>query len=404
MGVFSFIKNRKQEKQNATYVKMLDGSLPVYSQFGTNIYASDVVQQAVYTIITEMIKLQPRHIRVKGFDPVPVEGKIQNILDSPNKIMTTAEFIEKFMWNLILNYNSFIYMEKDNKGDLTGLYPISPVEVTFLETPLGSMYVKMLFKNGYSSTLPYENIIHLKTHYAVNDFMGGNESGCPDHSSLLETLKLNDILLTGLKKALNASFAINGIVKYNTMIDDGTMEKNIREFEEKLKKSNSGILGIDNKAEVMQLKRDIALIDDKTLQFIDDKILRNFGTPLEIVRGKYTAEEYEAFYQKTIEPLVVTASQGFTKGIFTKREKDGYKNEIKFYPKELIFMNMTQTLAMVNLLGQSGALYENEKRVAFGYAPSAELVGVRQKSLNYVDVSIANEYQLKNKLKKGEKE
>lgn len=396
MGIFNIFKS-KETKQQMAYAKMFGNSTPIFSQFGTNIYASDVVQQAIYTIVTEMTKLNPRHIRTNGFDPVPVENSnVQWCLDNPNPLMTTSEFIEKFMWNLLLNYNSFIYMQYDNVGDLIGLYPLQPVNVTFLENGRGELFVKMLFKSGYESTLPYSSLIHLRSHFSIDDLMGGNEQGQPDHQPLLKTLQLNDILLQGVKKALNTSFAINGAVKYNTMLDDGKMDAEIKTFEEKLKRNDSGILALDNKADLIQFKRDIKIVDEATLKFIDDKILRNFGTPIEIVRGKYTAEEYEAFYQKTIEPLVISISQSFTKRIFTDRQK-GFKNEIKFYPKELVFMNTAQTLAMVNLLGQSGALYENEKRVAFGYAPDPSLVGIRQKSLNYVNVDIADEYQLKNK-------
>ena len=49
---------------------------------------------------------------------------------------------------------------------------------------------------------------------------------------------------------------------------------------------------------------------------------------------------------------------------------------------------------MVRLLGDSGALFENEKRRIFGMQPLPELVGRRMQSLNYVDTSIAANYQL----------
>lgn len=394
MGIFDFINKYRKKRQDLRYAKMLNGQMPIYSQFGTNIYASDVVQQAVYTIVTEMKKLNPKHIRRKGFDYIPVDDSNEQwALDHPNPLMTTSEFIEKFMWNLELNYNSFIYKQYDDKGNLMYLWPLSPVNVTFLEDATGRIYVDMLFKNGYKSTVPYSSLIHLRSHYSVNDMMGGNEQGQPDNGALLQTLSLNDILLQGLKKALNASFAINGIVKYNTMLDDGSMKQNIKDFEEKIQNSQSGILGIDNKADVIQFKRDIAFVDEATLKFIDDKILRNFGVPVDILRGSYTNEQYEAFYQKTLEHRVIDISQKFTQAIFTERQK-GFKNEIKFYPKELIFMNTQQTLEMVHELGQTGTLFENEKRVAFGYNPLPELNGVRLQSLNYVSVDIAKEYQM----------
>ena len=78
-------------------------------------------------------------------------------------------------------------------------------------------------------------------------------------------------------------------------------------------------MGIDNKAEIVQFKRDLKIVDDATLKFIDDKILRNFGVPVGIVRGDYTVEQYQAFYQKTLEPLIINMSEAFTKDFHRPR-------------------------------------------------------------------------------------
>ena len=37
----------KKLNRNTTYAQMLNGYTPVFSQFGDNIFASDVVQQAI---------------------------------------------------------------------------------------------------------------------------------------------------------------------------------------------------------------------------------------------------------------------------------------------------------------------------------------------------------------------
>lgn len=49
-----------------SFADTLNGYTPIFSQFGTNIYASDVVQQAVSCVVTEMKKLNPTHIRKKA--------------------------------------------------------------------------------------------------------------------------------------------------------------------------------------------------------------------------------------------------------------------------------------------------------------------------------------------------
>lgn len=380
----------------------LNGYMPIYPQFGNDIYASDVVQQALKCIVDELKKLNPTHVRYKDSDPVPVRGNVQEILDEPNPLMTTSEFLEKIFWLLMLNYNVFIvptyYTWTDEKTGAEkryyeAFYPIQPTQVDFIEDASGKMFVQFWFMNGYKTTLPYDSVIHVKYNYSVNQYMGGNEFGQPDHAALLETLKLNDTLLKGVAKAMNASYAINGVVKYNTMLDDGKTEIALRELERKLQNSESGFLPLDLKAEFIPLQKTAALVDENTLKFIDGKILRHFGVPLNILTGDYTKEQYEAFYQKTLEPLIISVSQAFTKKVFTRRER-AFGNKIELYPKELIFMTVSQTLEMINDLSPTGALFENEKRVFLGLRPLPELEGKRYMSLNWIDAEKANQYQV----------
>lgn len=383
------------------YADMLNGYMPVFSQFGSDIYASDVVQQAMGCIVREMKKLKPMHVRQEGCGATPVAGPIQKALDAPNELMTTADFLEKIAWQIFFNYNCFVlpvyraWTDASGKEQrqCTGFYPLAPTQVEFMQDASDALYVKLTFANNYETTVPYRDLIHIRHNFSVNEFMGGDESGQPDHKALLQTLDLNHALLQGVSKGMKASFAVNAAVKYNTMMDAGKTEKAVRELEEKLRRSESGILPLDLKSEYIPIKKEIKLVDEATLKFIDEKILRHFGVPLAILTGDYTKEQYEAFYQKTLEPLVISIGQAFTRSLFTERER-AFGNEIVLYPKDLVFMSVEQTLEMIRLLGDSGALYENEKRTALGLSPLPELEGVRKQSLNYVDVRLADKYQL----------
>lgn len=389
--------------KNTTFAKTMDGWMPIYSQFGTSIYASDVVQQALKCIVDEMKKLNPMHIRVQGNDPTPVpRSTVQAVLNSPNQLMTTSEMLEKTMWMLLLNYNAFIiptYEEwvDQNTGQrrryYTALYPIKPTQVDFIEDASGKLFVKFMFWNGETTVLPYDDVIHIKYNYSINEYMGGNEMGQPDNAAILETLNLNHELLKGIAKAMKASYAVNGVVKYNTMLDGGKTEAALRELEQKLQNNESGFLPLDIKADFTPLPHEVALVDEPTLRFIDSKILRNWGVPLAILTGDYTKAQYNAFYQKTLEPLIVSISQAITKKLFTSRERS-YGNEVKLYPKDLIFMTVEQTLEMIRELSPTGALFENEKRTALGLQPLPELAGKRYMSLNWIDSQNASQYQI----------
>ena len=399
MGLFDFFRKQPEKTRPAP---ALNGFTPLFSQFGTNIYASDVVQMAVSCIVNEMKKLNPTHVRYVGNDPSPVKSTVQEVLNNPNELMTTSEFLEKSVWLLMLNYNLFIlpvyytWVDENTGAErryYEALYPIRPTQVDFIEDAGGRLFVKFYFWDGSQTTIRYEDVIHIRYSYSVNDYMGGNMQGQPDHLPLLETLQLNKTLLEGIAKAMKASYAVNGVVKYNTLLDDGRTEANLAELERKLRNSESGFLPLDLKADFTYLPRDTKIVDKDTLEFIDTKILRYFRVPLCILQGDYTKEQYEAFYQSTLEPLVISLSQGLTKKLFTQREK-AFGNRVELYPKDLIFMTVTQTLDMIKELSPTGGLYENEKRTALGLRPLPELEGKRYMSLNWIDANNADAYQV----------
>ena len=392
---------RRPPKQRK-FAPTMDGYLPLFSQFGTNIYASDVVQQALKCIVDEMKKLNPTHVRYKGNDPVPIKSTVQDVLDEPNPLMTTSEFIEKTVYMLLMNYNAFIiptyYTWVDDKTGqerryYEALYPINPTQVDFIEDASNRLFVTFWFWNGYQTTIPYDDVIHIRYNYSLNQYMGGNRMGQPDHQALLGTLELNNELLQGVAKAMKSSYSINGIIKYNTLIDDGRTEAALRELETKLRNSESGFLPLDLKAEFTPLEHRTSFVDQPTLEFIDSKILRTWGVPIDILSGDYSQETYNSFYQKTLEPLAKAMSQAFTKKLFTSRER-AFGNKIEFYPKDLIFLSVQQTLEMINMLSPTGGLFENEKRVALGLRPLPELEGKRYMSLNWIDADNASQYQV----------
>ena len=379
MGLIDFINKFKKTKPNVNYAKMLNGYTPIFSQFGQDIYASDVVQQAIACLVTELTKANPFHIKQSGSDLVPVENsEIQKLLDQPNERMTQTDFFEKVYWQLFLNYNSFIIPTyyKDIKGNkhYTGLYPIQPTNVTFLQDPEGKLGIEFTFRNGYKTMLAYSDVIHIRYRYSINEFMGGNEFGQPDNRALLKTLELNNTLLQGVAKALKSSFSINGVIKYNTLMDDGKMENNIKEIEKRLANNESGFLPLDIKGEYIPLQNKIQLVDATTLKFIDEKILRNIGVSLPILTGDYTKPQYEAFYQKSLEPILKRTGESFTMTMFTNREK-GFKNKVMMYPHELIFMDTSQKIELFDVLVDSASCYKNELRTAFGMRPLPELAG-----------------------------
>ena len=383
--------------------KFLDGYSPIFTQFGRSIYASDIVQMCIDCIATECSKLTPQHVVIDDNGlPTSLKGDNFNRLFkfAPNGLMSTRDFLEKVIWLLYLNYNAFIYpvynLVSDSRGGVskyyTAFYPLNPIQVEFLQDESNTLFVRFYFFNGSNYTLPYADIIHLRKKYSINDIMGGGISGQPDNSALLKVLETNDIVLQGLGKAIKTTLSVRGILKINTLMDDEKQKAERLRFEQAIDDGVTGILPTDLKGEYTPLQVNPALLDGTTLEFLENKVLRWFGVSLPILNGEYTDEQYQAFYNKTIEPIVIGMGQAFSSAIFSQREQD-VGHEIKFYQMNLELMDTKNKMAFVQALGDRGILTDNQILALFGMAPY-EGGNVRHMSLNYIDASLANTYQM----------
>lgn len=375
MGLFDFLK-KKETKQGLSYAPTMGGNAPFYAPFGDSVYASDIIVQAIRCKANEFKKLQPRHIRlVDNKQVVVTDSSVAKILKRPNEYMTTADFLEKITILLELNKNVFIYPQyyktKGGEKFYTGLYPLKPTNVEYLANEKGDLYTHLTFANGSSFILPSENLIHWRKDYGVNDYFGGGMFGGEDNQGLLKMLKRYDQLTQSIAKALEISCSINGIVKYNTYQGDEQLETSRENFEEALKKNKSGLLFTDLSTEYTPIQRDIKLVDGETLKFFYDCVLMNTGVSLPILRGDYTKQQKEAFYEHAIEGDVISLGQAASKILFSDREVS-YGNDIVLYPSEINFMSMENKIEALKTGLPAGIFLKDEARALLGYPPLPE--------------------------------
>ncbi|MDF2948169.1 MAG: portal protein [Sedimentibacter sp.] len=403
LGIINVLSKFSKSVKNLYYAKVLNGSVPVFTQFGEDIYASDIVQNCIRCIATEMSKLQPKHIRTDNATGIQsvVSSSINRLLKfGPNEWMTTTDFLENITYLREINKNAFIYPAYREvplsdglvRREYTGFYPLNPREVEFLQDASGTIYIRMHFANFYEYTMPYADIIHWRKDFGANEFMGGDANGRANNDAILKQLKINDIVYQGLEKGIKAGLTIRGLLKINTMLADEKQEQDRIAFEQKMANSESGILAIDLKSDYQPLTLDPKIIDKETMEFLDKRIINNFDVSLPILNGTFTEEEYQAFYEKKLEPMVISLGRAFSKTLFTARELD-VGNEVIFYSQGLLFTNMANKISAVDVLSSRGTLTDNQILAIFGYPPF-EGGDIRHMSLNYINREIADSYQM----------
>lgn len=393
MGIFS----RKKQNSEISAIKLINEIKVPFTPFGNSITKSDVVMICIDRIASQCAKLKGIHI-VRASDGVQSSksSDISYLLrHKPNELMTPYQFIYKAVTLLFLNDNVFIYPKYNaHTYELEGLYPLNPSMVEPIEDSNGEYFLKFYYNDASSYILPYENIIHIKRFYGKHDFFGGNNSNS-DHDTLLKTLRINDSLLQGVETAMFSSFQIKGLLKINGMLKEADKQKQIEEFNRALQnstKNDSSIVPVDAKADYVPLTSDPKLVDEKTLDFIQSKILDYFGVSKAIFTNKYDETEFNAFYESVIEPLAIQLSETFSACLLTKKQlKSG--EEILFFSERLQYASWNTKVNAISHLMGLGIMTLNESRALLGLEPVEE-GNKRLQSLNYVDASKANLYQV----------
>lgn len=404
MGLFT---RKKKTVEPINYdTKVFQSTLNIFSDFGNNINASDVVKICIDRIASHAAKLKPRYVKsLDNSSVVEKKGTLAYLLKyQPNPLMTPYDFIYRTVTMLYLNNNAFIYPVYDqNTYELKELWPIKPNSVEAIKDASGDLYLRFSFIDGKNYTLPYESIIHVRRFYGINDIFGGS-GAISDHSAILKTIKINDSVLQGIDNAIRSSFQIKGLLKINGMLSEKDKKAQKDEFDRALKEAtlngNSSIVPVDLKSDYVPLSVDPKLVSSETLTFLQKKIITYFGVSESIYDNKYTEDEYNAFYEGTIEGIAIAFSETFSKALLTRNNLENGE-QIVFYSERLQYASWNTKVSAIEKLMGLGILSLNESRSLLGLEP-IEGGDKRLQSLNYVDANSANKYQVGEEPKEEE--
>ena len=382
---------QKQPPQNLTQLRMLNGYSNEYTPFSGAAYDDATVRSCVDTIARHASKLNPRHI-------VKKEGKVMRVLDDrlnyllsvqPNPLMTSAEFIEKLVNQYFTTNNLFVYIQRDMMADVVALWPLDFSQVSLYEDSRGVIYAKFTFGIGLQTTVPYEDIVHIRRHYNRDEMFGD-----PEARMLKEDLTLLKAVKASIVNVVKNYGRLRGIVKFVQTLRPEDMKRHFEEFVGNFVsdvKNGSGIAPMDNTSDYKELHVDNTTFDAAQMSLARDNIYKYFGVSEKLINGTYDESDFIAFYESVIEPLAVKLSQGFTVALFTKREQ-GFGNEVMFETNRLNYISVASKINIAKQLLPAGILTINDARELFGYAPVPD-GDERIVSLNYIKASDQSKYQ-----------
>lgn len=401
-SLFGKIFGKAKEYKDVTALKLLNGYTNMYTPFSGNAYDDATVRDCIDTIARHFGKMRPKHV-------IKDNGKIKNVpsdrlnylLSSyPNPMMTASEFLEKFIAQYFTYNNAFIYVQWDEfTGGIKALYPLDFPLLEILEDKTYNLYARFTFGAGERITIPYENLIHIRRHFNRDELFGDDNS-----KIMIEDLSTLKAAKASIVNAVKNFTALRGYIQWQAKARPEDIKNAHDEFVDMYATNNpSGIASLDNRAEFHQLTSNVTTFNSQQMSYVRDNIYKHFGLNENIIMGKYTEDEYIAFYESVLEPVSIKLAQEMTDKIFTRRER-GRGNEIILESNRLNFMSVASKIKVCETLIPTGGLTINEIREIFGYA-GIEGGDERLISLNFVKAKDQSLYQTgtdDNSLKGGE--
>lgn len=390
MNIISKIYNYFNREPPARQTQVAAVSIPNanFSTWQGNAYTNDIYRGAVDAIARNAAKLKGVHVVTYDGQKIPAQDKLQNLLQvSPNKYLTAYDLLYKIVSQVFLNNNAFCVLDFDDRHKLQGIYPLNYTHIDLKIDSQDRIFAEFTFKTGKKSIFAYSDLIHIRRHFCTDDFLGSQ--------NVLDTaLELANTQNQGLMQGIKNSANLRGILKFTQLLGD----EKLREMKENFVRdyltisNDGGIVALDTQTEYLPIENKAVNIDAAQLQATKDKIYSYLGISEKIVNSSYSEDDFAAFYESVIEPLAVNLSLEFTRKIFTEREI-AFGNQIIFESGRLQFSSNKTKIELLKELIPLGILTINQGLEVLNLPP-VEDGDKRLLNLNYIEMAIANKYQL----------
>ena len=379
--------------KTVTKTELINEPVSGFSMYGGDAYSNDIFREAVDAIARNAGKLKGSHV-ITYADQKKESGdnKLNRLLQTrPNRYMSSYDFLYKLTTRLFLYNNAFAYLDRDERGTVRAIYPITATHVNILSDAAGSLFCGFMLRNGREVTLPYDDIIHLRRFFNESEILG------EDNSAIASGIELAQTQNDGITSAIRAGATIRGILSFTQIMSPTKLKEEKDAFvKDYLELGNEGgVIATDQKMSYTPIDHKPVILDADQAKEIKTKIYNYLGITESIVNSSYTEDEYAAFYESTLEPIAIALSQEFTAKIFNDREQ-AFGNSIVFESGRLQFTSNKTKVSLIAQLAPYGLLTINQALEILNL-PSVADGDKRLQALNMIDQSIATEYQLGKK-------
>lgn len=365
-SLFKKIFGREQPPAD-TYQKqweLISSSISTFIPFDGNIFNNDIVRSALRPKANAIGKLNPKHVTGIGKD-VKI-GKLPPALKRPNPYMSMQDFLMKMTYQREINHNAFAYVKRDFKGQVEELYPIPYSAIDLVEAG-GEVYCKFRFMMGKHMTVPYTDLIHLRKDFYKDDFFG--EQGIVALQNIMNVIATTD---QGIVNAIKNSAIVKWIMMFKSVLKKEDKELQVKEFVKNylaidIENGNDGVATSDPRYELKQVEDKNYVPSHMQTEKMIQRLYSYFGVNDAIVQNKYDEDQFQAFYESEIEPILIQLSEAFTHAFYTTNQINA-GHRILFEASNLAFASTATKLQLVQFVDRA-MMSPNEVRRILNLPP-----------------------------------
>lgn len=303
----------------------------------------------------------------------------------PNQLQSSTEFWNVFAYNMIKYGNGIALLER---GEGNVIESIENVDVGKMEFGFGydekNGLKYLVWKDVISQeirAIDYRDVIHVR--FVPSNIFKGDYLKQQNFNKIVDVIDMN---INSMIHELGQGGKIKGILKLKNALGKSEMKKEFaRNFANNFGRDTGGIATVDIGEEFVPLNTEFAKVDANDIDELLKFVYNAYGIPEAIVNGDYTNEQYKAYYNKVLEPLIKQLQEELNYKLLNKND---YLNDIKIkINKNLLTAASVTDIAAVFDKGIYQAVFSpNEERAALGYD---EYVGgdIIQSNANAVPVT-----------------
>lgn len=362
MGLINWLFGTEEPKpaRTATEYRLLNDRSSLHVDWYTNIYDNALVRSAIEAKARHISKLK---VEMQGSAQPKLKNRLKH---NPNSWQTWSQFLARCSTILDCTNNLFIVPVRDSRTmETIGIFPILPTNVSLVEDKRGRLWIKYKFVDGKDGAVEFDKCAYLVKHQYKNDFFGDN------NHALKPTMDLIAVQESAIKSAVQNSNNYRFLASVTNFVDPEDLAEERKRFTEyNLKGENTDGLLLFPKTydNIKEVSNKQYTVDAEQAKLIRENVFDYIGINEDVIQGKATSEQLDAFFNLAIEPFAIALSEALSRMLYTDEERS-YGNHVYVNANRLQYMSISEKVNMAQQMGDRGALTINEIRELFNYPP-----------------------------------